>query len=1041
MTYRGKNQTYLCMLVMIFAILVITVPVMASDEIVNCGTPTPTPTPTPVPVHGSCVLAVDATSTGQTSGGSGITIPHTTSGTDRLMLVGISINDDNLEIVASVTYNGVALSKVGSIDNSRSSGDDARVEIWRLIAPATGTHDVVITFSAPLSEQAVAGVMTFTGADQTSPLGPFVSAENDPSPAAVTVSSATGDLVFGVVASEYGAITTDPGQTERWDIRAGSSSTYGAGSTKAGAPSVTLKWTIGCDAHWAAAGVSIRPCSSPTPPPPPTTFTCPASSQKLVTTSGELVGCVAITNDRISLSVEFTSNPSLQMRRADWTWGLITSDIPLDTNDVPVVEKFLYSYSFKDGETSHLFPPVDISSVRSLDIDHLIVSAHAAVEKKNIQTCTWVYSDGTETFKAYGNPKLGSDLSSTPKSRSGTAVKAWAPNADSSLYLRGTSSSSLFTFAKANWIWESYRVVDPWKGDIVDFTKTFALTGTPVSGTLWITADDGYDVSVNGASVGNHGLLTGWRTSDLKYAYVPGHGIWKSVEKFDISSRLVQGTNTLFVQTANRYMGCDNPVFVKTGTVGVDETLEITPDMVTNGAIVGCGNTCAEPKGTIDTNNGALKYEAYICTAAPSTMDAWVLGTERNTKVDEFVKYFNYLIMNVDVSLPLDITTQIPGGASQTITATAFDQLDNRIPGLLLTFSTDFGSFSGDGQLMTAKTDVNGETKVTLTSQIAGRATLTGWNDINGNGILDPGEWTSSMTITWEPAPFVKSMGLSPGEATRQLPGETTQDFTVNVVDQYGMSMPDVAVTFSTDFGSFEGATQVAEVKTDSQGRASATVTSASAGKATVTAKAGDVTALSTVTWLPEAPRVAGITLNPMEATNLLPDGAILALTAEVLDQFGEPMADIPVTFTTTFGSFDASVVTTGSTGQATVILSSTDAGTAGVAATAGAVNTGSTVTWEAAPEPVIEMAAFSAPDPAAEPAIEPASEPTIEPVSEPAIEPVSEPTIEPASEPTIEPASEPAIEPASEPAIEPASEPAIEPASEPTIEPAPGQS
>jgi hypothetical protein len=55
-----------------------------------------------------------------------MTISHTTSGSDRLMLVGITIYNDGNETVSSVTYNGDALSPVGSVQRL----DQGRVEIW-----------------------------------------------------------------------------------------------------------------------------------------------------------------------------------------------------------------------------------------------------------------------------------------------------------------------------------------------------------------------------------------------------------------------------------------------------------------------------------------------------------------------------------------------------------------------------------------------------------------------------------------------------------------------------------------------------------------------------------------------------------------------------------------------------------------------------------------------------------------------------------------------------------------------------------------------
>ena len=198
-------------------------------------------------------IGIDAVSAGSTTDTS-ITISHTTSGSDRLMLVGVSFNNDSYETVTGVTYNGVVLTLVGTVANS----DDSRIEIWRLIAPDIGTHNVVVTFSANLAQEGFAGVVTFTGVDQTTPLGTFSSAENDGTTATVNVSSAIGELVFGVVATEYASsLTVGAGQTEYWKINIDNS--FGAGSTEIGAAIVTISWALtGSGDHWAIGGVSIR---------------------------------------------------------------------------------------------------------------------------------------------------------------------------------------------------------------------------------------------------------------------------------------------------------------------------------------------------------------------------------------------------------------------------------------------------------------------------------------------------------------------------------------------------------------------------------------------------------------------------------------------------------------------------------------------------------------------------------------------------------------------------------------------------------------
>ncbi len=221
-------------------------------------------------------------------------------------------------------------------------------------------------------------------------------------------------------------------------------------------------------------------------------------------------------------------------------------------------------------------------------------------------------------------------------------------------------------------------------------------------------------------------------------------------------------------------------------------------------------------------------------------------------------------------------------------------------------------------------------------------------------------------------------MGLSPGEAKDQLPGQTAQSFEANVVDQYGMPMQGVLVTFSTDFGSIAGATQVS---TDSLGRAGVTVSSTTDGTAHVTATAGAVSALSTVTWLPE-PRIPAVTLIPDTATNQLPDATSQILTATVVDQHNTPIKGIQVTFATDFGSIVGdSMVTTDSLGMAAVTVSSSADGTAHVTATVdGALKIPtSTITWLAAQ--------VQAPAPFTDPTIDPTPDPTPDPVPEPATE------------------------------------------------------
>ncbi|MFV1965127.1 MAG: DUF4347 domain-containing protein [Pirellulaceae bacterium] len=210
-------------------------------------------------------VTVDATSTGTAAtSANSVTVSHTTSGSNRLMLVGISFGHDSGDSVSSVTYNGTSLSLVGARDNNNSS--DSRVEIWSLVAPDTGTHDVVVNFSGTNHRGATIGVMSFTGVDQPTALGSFASAEGDSSSPSATVASSANEMVFGVVAFDDTTdwdLTPGAGQTERWDLFQDQAN--GGGSTEAGSASVVTSWSVPTSGKWVAAGVSVKPVANQAP--------------------------------------------------------------------------------------------------------------------------------------------------------------------------------------------------------------------------------------------------------------------------------------------------------------------------------------------------------------------------------------------------------------------------------------------------------------------------------------------------------------------------------------------------------------------------------------------------------------------------------------------------------------------------------------------------------------------------------------------------------------------------------------------------------
>lgn len=225
------------------------------------------------------MITLDATSVTIGTRVTSLTFAHTVSaGADRILMVGTGFNN-NLGgmIVTGITYGGVPLTFVGGIEN----GNDSRSEVWHLLAPVVGTANVIVTYGggAPASNTGfVAGAASFFGVDQGTPLGSVGTAMATDGLATVTIASAVDEVVFDTVGSEDsgGLLTPGAGQSILWNTVGGSGSRQEqcGGSTKAGALSVTMEWTLVMVEDWAIVAVALLPAP---PPPAPSGGSSPSS--------------------------------------------------------------------------------------------------------------------------------------------------------------------------------------------------------------------------------------------------------------------------------------------------------------------------------------------------------------------------------------------------------------------------------------------------------------------------------------------------------------------------------------------------------------------------------------------------------------------------------------------------------------------------------------------------------------------------------------------------------------------------------------------
>ncbi|MDB6066752.1 MAG: type fimbrial biosis protein PilY1 [Pedosphaera sp.] len=280
-------------------------------------------------------IGIDGTASAAGTNTSSVTVSYTTgSGANPLMLV--SVGTDQTGTINSVIYNGVALTSVTNIADAGAT--KPRVEIFKLVNPAAGTHNLVVTLSA--SANVFVGVNTFTNVNQLTPLGTASASANTSS---ATVTSATNQFVFGVIC-EGQAVTDSVGQVRQWSSAQGT--IFGAGSTMAGATSVTMSWTPGGGSiKSAVVVVPIQPASSGgttsttfvQTPAFSSAFSMPSNNLVTITNFITVTGGIMPTNPAITATLQYNgvdvitlSNPAYSAANSNLVWsGILTSNVTI----------------------------------------------------------------------------------------------------------------------------------------------------------------------------------------------------------------------------------------------------------------------------------------------------------------------------------------------------------------------------------------------------------------------------------------------------------------------------------------------------------------------------------------------------------------------------------------------------------------------------------------------------------------------------------------------------------------------------------------
>ncbi|ELS0519429.1 inverse autotransporter beta domain-containing protein [Escherichia coli] len=230
-----------------------------------------------------------------------------------------------------------------------------------------------------------------------------------------------------------------------------------------------------------------------------------------------------------------------------------------------------------------------------------------------------------------------------------------------------------------------------------------------------------------------------------------------------------------------------------------------------------------------------------------------------------------------------------------------------------VTFTTTAGQLSQTQ----GTTDQNGQLTVQLTSTRAGQAVV--------NASVD-GTTLSAAPVTFENR---LDSAIVVNKTSAVADGQDSIILTAVIRDAAGIPVAGQAVTWHTDRGQFSQQDAV----TNAAGAASASLTSTQAGTAQVSLS------LNGTTDTVNAPRVSfteqlHLTLQAGRTTAVADGNDGITYTLNVRDGAGQPVKDKAVQWTTDLGTLSSPQGTTSAQGEATVTLTSTQAGQAVVNAT-----------------------------------------------------------------------------------------------------------
>lgn len=207
-------------------------------------------------------IAFDAVSN-STASSTTLTMAHTTSGSNRLLVVACDSNESSTSstIISGVTYNGVSMNLLGSVADSFGY----YTYFFYLVAPATGANNIVVTRSS--SGGIMATGMSYTDVNQSSPFGATVTNTGGGATMSATLTTLYANSWLVSSGERHRSLTAGANTTLRTTEGVGSLSAWDTNGSQGATGSKTMTANQeGSATNWAIYMAEMREYVAPTGP-------------------------------------------------------------------------------------------------------------------------------------------------------------------------------------------------------------------------------------------------------------------------------------------------------------------------------------------------------------------------------------------------------------------------------------------------------------------------------------------------------------------------------------------------------------------------------------------------------------------------------------------------------------------------------------------------------------------------------------------------------------------------------------------------------